>query len=250
MSVKSAIRNNSPRVYESAKATRRLLRLMRLVQSPKLIPEAMHLHRLSRSYFAGWSTTHATRWWEYPWALHQVDRFADLPVRRALEVGAGTSPTPIALRQRDFAVLVIDPDAQQLLGHKAGNEWDFTDYSHWGIETLKAGMEDFPPCGSFGLVMSISVIEHVSGEARRQGLARLAAALEQGGLFVLTVDLIPGTYHLWNRLEEEIESVDSHGDLDTLVEELAAVGLDLISLDFCPIVCPPTDVVGIVALKR
>lgn len=250
MNVKSSIRNASPRAYQFIKATRRLARLARLAQSPRLIPEAVRLNRLSRSHFGGWSTTHATRWWEYPWALRQVDRFAEIPVRRALEVGAGTSPTPLALRQREFSVLVIDPDAQELLGHKVGNEWDFTDYSRWGIQTVKAGMEDFPPRGSFGVVMSISVIEHVPERARRQGLARLAAALEPGGLCVLTVDLIPGTSHLWNRLEGEIESVDTHGDLNTLTDELAGVGLDVLTVEPCPIVCPPTHVVGIAALKR
>lgn len=235
----------SPAAYTKLSKARQARSMLR---SPGLIAEAMRLSRVSKTYFNGWSTPHATRWWEYAWAMQQVDVSGPL-AKRALEVGAGTSPTPIALRQRGFEVVVIDPDAETLLGRKVGNEWDYTDYGAWGITTVRAGMEEYESANPFGVIMSISVIEHVPAAARREGFRRFGQMLTEGGLCVLTIDLIPGTNRLWNRVEDEIEPTAKHGDLDEVIEELAAVGLNLITLERCPIVAPPTDVVGMVLQK-
>ena len=196
---------------------------------------AMRLHALSRRSFDGWATGQASRWWEYPWALQQVERRLPGRSRTAADLGAGTSPVPIALTRLGLSTTVVDPDAISLLGRRYNNEWDFADYEAWGVRTIKAGMEEavLEPA-SLGFCLSISVIEHLPAETRRQGIAQISRSLEPEGFAIVTIDLLPGTRLLWNRVVDEIESPSVHGTEDDLVVEFAEQDLRLVERSNAP----------------
>ena len=148
---------------------------------------------------------------------------------------------PIALAKLGLATTVVDPDAVSLLGRRYNNEWDLGDYSQWNVKAIRAGMEDpvLDPA-SQGFIVSISVIEHLSAEARRRGIAQISRALEPEGFAILTIDLLPGSRLLWNRVVDEIEPYSVHGTQDDLVAEFAQSGLQLVELAECPL--PPGNV--------
>ena len=157
---------------------------------------------------------------------------------------------PIALANLGFDTIVVDPDARTLLGRRAGNEWDFFDYGRWAVRTERAGIEDsvFTPA-SLEVAVSISVIEHLAAEQRRSGFVRLADALVDGGLCVLTVDLLSDSDFLWNRVEQVIESPDVHGAIEDVVAEAEAAGLRLKARERCPIE-PEHPVEGLVFVRE
>jgi hypothetical protein len=83
----------------------------------------------------------------------------------------------------------------------------------------------WPP---FDGVYSVSVIEHVPATARRALLADISARTRLGGLVVLTIDLVRGGDDLWNlNLGVEVEDFATHGSLHDVIEECAAVGLEI-----------------------
>lgn len=201
---------------------------------PSLALSSIRLQRASRRAFGGWMTNHRSRWWEYPWVLDRARSWAT--GGKAADYGAGTSPVPIALRQVGFDVTVIDPDAETLLGRSVGNEWDLFDYQRWGISTVKAGLEDAVfDSRSLSLAVSVSVIEHIPAAMRREGFTRLADSLDDGGALVVTIDLLPGTDHLWNLVESEVEPREEHGTIDDVLTEAASVGLRAVERARCPV---------------
>lgn len=167
---------------------------------------------------------------------------------RAADFGAGKSPVPLALADLGYVTFVVDPDT---LGGKYGNEWDFVDYGRWGIDTIRAGMEDrvFDP-DSLDVAVSVSVIEHLPADARRRGLAEIYRALRPGGLAVFSVDVLPDGINLWNRVEDEVEPIDVHGTVDDFVAECAAAGFQLETRVNCPVTVPHLQVQAMVLRKR
>lgn len=216
-----------------------------LAREPKLVFHHVRLRRLSRKAFAGWSTTHTPRWWEYPWIVGRVRRYGSGGA--AADFGAGRSPVPLALADLGYRTSVVDPDT---LEGEYDNEWHFTDYTRWGIETIKAGMEDpvFEP-GSLDIAVSVSVIEHIPAEQRRRGLHQIAAALKPDGVAVLSLDLMPDGKHLWNRVVDEVEPLDIHGTVEDFIGECAAAGLRVIERRTCPIRLPHLVVEAFVLTK-
>ncbi|MDT4936922.1 MAG: hypothetical protein QOG80_593 [Pseudonocardiales bacterium] len=192
------------------------------------------MRRLSKKAFNGWATTHRPRWWEYPWIVREVRRRGG--GGKAADFGAGQSPVPLALAELGYETFVVDPDT---LEGKYDNEWNFVDYGRWGITTIRAGMEDavFEP-GTLDVAVSVSVIEHLPADARRRGLQQIYTALKPGGLAVLSVDVLPDGIHLWNRVEDEIESLDVHGTVDDFMNECEAVGFSILQRSACPITVP------------
>ena len=71
---------------------------------------------------------------------------------------------------------------------------------------------------AFDGVYSVSVIEHIPSAQRRLLLADIAARTRLGGTVVLTIDLVRGAEHLWNRnLGIVVEDPALHGTLDDVV---------------------------------
>ena len=150
----------------------------------------------------------------------------------AVDFGAGKSPTPILLARLGYTTAVVDSDQ---LENQYSNEWQWVDYAKWGIKTFKAGMEDrlFDE-GSLSVAISVSAIEHMPAEIRRQSILEISRAVRKGGLVVLTIDVLPDGKHLWNFAVDEIEPEEVHGTVDAFVEELKGSGLVLISREACP----------------
>ncbi len=215
---------------------------------PDLKRRAKAIQALSRSSL-GWATTHRTRFWEYGWTLQQVDVFRNGRTLSVADVGAGRSPIPIALSQSGFRTIVADPGSV----HSSGVEWSWTDYSSFGVETKRTGMENLSiPSSSLGFVLCISVLEHVPSSVRRAGLTEFARTLEVGGICIITLDLVPGTNRLWNRaLGRQVESDSEHGTLPDITNEASEIGLELQSQSVSPLhgVDPRVDVVGLVFRK-
>jgi hypothetical protein len=172
------------------------------------------------------------------------------PHGRVADYGAGTSPVPIALARIGYETVVVDPDAVTLLGRKVGNEWDLADYSRWSIPLHRAGIEDrvFDDRELVGAV-SVSVLEHLLADQRRQGLVRVADAMTSGGVFVCTIDLMPDGTFLWNRVEHEIEPAAVHGTLVHFIDEALASGFRLLECARCPI-RPREPVVGLAFVRE
>ena len=159
---------------------------------------------------------------------------------------------PIALADLGLRTTVADPNSQEMTGKTSGGEWDWTDYSPWGVETKCAGMEEqiFEEA-TLGVAVSVSVIEHIPAEVRRAGLQALSVALEDKGLLILTVDLVRGTRQLWNRvLDIEVEGLDVHGTVEDLIGEAAACGLSLVHQELCPVSTEHHDILGLVFERR
>ena len=209
---------------------------------------ALKIRRLSRASFAGWASSHRSRIWEYPWVIREVTRGSASGSPVAIDIGAGRSPVPIALRHLGMRTIVVDPGPGSEKDRGAtGKEWEWTDYTKFGVETQRTTMEDMVIApGTVGFAVSVSVIEHLPAQSRRAGIARVADALRPGGHFIVTVDLARGTDALFNMAAgAAVESADEHGKLGDLLSEVAAVGLRLERLCRSPLSVGACDVVGI-----
>lgn len=235
--MKRLVRRIFPHLYQALGRGRTVLRASSDV---RLAWSAVQMFRLSASHFDGWMTSHATRWWEYPWVLRHAKGLSG----RAVDFGAGKSPMPIALAQSGFEVDVVDPDTLQ---GEYENEWEWLDYGRWCITTHRAGMENsLYGDGELDLAVSVSVIEHLPAETRRQSLGELGRQVKSGGRVVITVDVLPGTEQLWNRVVDEVEPLDEHGTVTDMLDEARRAGLHLVHIERCPIRLPQLEAVGLV----
>ena len=211
------------------------------------------IRRLSKRAFAGWVTKQPSRLWEYPWVVREVERRMAGRTRAAMDAGAGKSPVPIALARLGLTTVVVDPGTPRPgTGEPVcGSEWEWTDYSKFGVRSVRGGMEEaVVPARSLGFVVSVSAVEHLRADVRRAAFARIAQALEPAGVLVLTVDVFPGSTDLWNRcLGEIVEAPDEHGCAETLVAEAAAIGMELQHRQRCPLSPGRVDVEGFVFIR-
>ena len=196
-----------------------------------LAVDALRHRRTSRRAFGGWVAGNSLRAWEYAWTMRQVAKHG-VGSGAAVDFGAGKSPTPILLARLGYTTAVVDSDQ---LDNEYSNEWQWVDYGQWGIKTHRAGMEDrlFDE-GSLSVAVSVSAIEHMPAETRRQSIGEISRAVHVGGLVVLTIDVLPDGKHLWNFAVDEIEPEEVHGTIDAFVDELQKSGLRLISREACP----------------
>jgi hypothetical protein len=183
---------------------------------------------LSRSTF-GWYSRTITRSFEGPWI---VERIGDLPRQRILDIGAGISPVPLLLARDGARVVTIDnhrklcdPDTEN---PRKWNDWGFLDYAQFDsritsrhADVLTADFER----RAFTTVYSMSVVEHMTAEVRCAMWPRVHHWLDDAGLLLLTLDLVPGTERLWDLAEgQRVDAQDEHGDLSDVVTELEDAG--------------------------
>ncbi len=186
--------------------------------------------------FHAWQTTrfypdHAPRLWEYPVVARLITDNLP-PGSRLIDVGAGVTPLAPFLTGRGFTVDTVDPSPRRREWPPADdwNEWDFLDYGAAGLahRSWNGELSDVPTGALYHGAYSVSVIEHVPAGERRVLLNQMAVRTRPGGLVVLTIDLVRGGDDLWNRnLGVEVEDPALHGTLQNVVEEGAAVGLEL-----------------------
>ncbi|ODS01236.1 hypothetical protein AUC68_12815 [Methyloceanibacter methanicus] len=182
---------------------------------------------ISRAVF-GWYTEHTPRLFEYPWLLSCFG--SDLRQQRIGDLGAGLSALPFALANRGADVRTVDSHTRIVSNEGASqfNEWGFYDYGkvHSRISSLNAEMraETYEP-RSFDAWYSISVIEHMPADIRRNLIKVIATTLKPGGKLYLTLDLEKRSQDLWILNEgKAVEARDQHGTLSSIVQELRAAG--------------------------
>lgn len=108
----------------------------------------------------------------YPDALvDQVLDYAGRPVRRALEIGAGTGKATRAFAARGVDVTATDPDGA-MLGELRRHVPD-------GVVTMQASLEDLAPTGRFDLVFAAASLHWTEPSGR---WPRIAARLEPAGV--------------------------------------------------------------------
>ena len=188
---------------------------------------------VSRSYF-GWFTKHAPRLYEYPWLLLMFGR--NLKEMNIIDFGAGVSPLPIMLNMRGAKVHTIDTSLMKVdIAHiERQNEWGFLDYGQLckNIESHNAEfVSNLFEESSIDIFYSISVVEHLPVEARKQTLKVVKQVLKKNGKILLTIDLKKNTNNIWNYSENKIvEDELTHGNLISLKVELEDIGFQNISI--------------------
>lgn len=191
-------------------------------------PNLLPLVRLSREKL-GFFTSTVSRLLEYPWIASQM---GDVAGKRIVDVGAGVGPLPFYLAERGARVVTVDnhPGVRTLETRAGWNEWGFLDYSQCD-ERISSFHEDASRFDfqESDIVYSVSVLEHVQAEIRRTIFKKISTGLRRNGRLFLTFDLIPGTEQLWNLSEGKlVESQEIHGDIQSVVVELASIGFDVV----------------------
>jgi len=186
----------------------------------------IRLMDISRKCF-GFFTKTSTRSIEYPWVFDQLTRLKR--DARILDIGAGISPLPIALKQSEKVVETIDshPIIWQVNPKNNWNEWGFLDYKNIDpkIQSFNEDVTRFTPVAPYDAIYSISVIEHMPRSEWEKTLKLTSSWLKPEGQLILTLDLIPNTDDLWNRSEGKTVDTDSeHGTLADIHKTLSEVG--------------------------
>ncbi len=185
--------------------------------------------RLEAWRSVGFYPDHAPRLWEYPIVADLLQR--NLPTgARLVDVGAGVTPLPPYLTALGYRVETVDPSAtvRSWPPEPDWNEWDYLDYRRAGLahRSWNRTLERLPCRRRFDAAYSISVIEHLPAESRRSLIRELASRVGDGGLVILTVDLLRGTDRLWNRSRGlVVEEPAAHGSFADLVSECHDAGL-------------------------
>jgi len=180
---------------------------------------------ISRKRF-GFFTKHTPRAFEYVWMLENLDNKQNMTT---LDVGAGLNPIPFYLAALNCDVYTIDYSTfiRDVTGDKEDwNEWGFYNYNEVNPSihsfNVDINQHDFDR-EQFDVIYSISVIEHMPAEERRQLIERLSKWLKPKGQLLLTVDLYKGKHDLWNyNYGVVVEETDVHGTLDDFFNELGS----------------------------
>jgi hypothetical protein len=217
-------------------------------------PLALAALRLQARRTTGFYPDHAPRLWEYPVVARLISD--GLPAgSRLVDVGAGVTPLAPYLTSLGFVVDTVDPSPNRRVWppQPDWNEWDFLDYAAVGLahRSWNCTLDELPARPPFDGAYSVSVIEHLPASARRSLLAAIAARVREGGLVVLTIDLVRGADDLWNRnLGVEVEDLSTHGTLPDVIQECAAVGLEQVDQQVVRDWGDTSVDIGLLALRR
>lgn len=122
---------------------------------------------------------------------------ADVPAKRALDIGCGNGKYLVFLKSLGFEVCGIDssPTAVELAKESLGN----------GAEILLADayLDPFPG-SSYGLVISIAAIHHGLKAQVRQAIGKIYNVLLPGGRFFVTLPDNEGSSH-WTMMTDHQE---------------------------------------------
>jgi 2-polyprenyl-3-methyl-5-hydroxy-6-metoxy-1,4-benzoquinol methylase len=175
---------------------------------------------------------HEPRVWEYP---SVADRVLELVPAggRVADVGAGVTPLAPFLTTVGYRVDTVDPSPIQRSWppRPDWNEWDFLDYAQARLAeaSWNCTLDQVPADRTYEAVVSVSVVEHLPAQVRRELLGEVARRLEPDGVTVLTVDVERDTTALWNRSRgERVEDPELHGSFDELLAEVVGAGMELV----------------------
>lgn len=184
----------------------------------------------SRNSFQ-WYTKHYPRLYEYPWLLEKLGR--DLKGLKIADFGAGVTPLPLQLAQREAQVFTVDKHEikRDIKTIDKANEWGFFDYSILDdniISYNQALDNNTFEKNSLDVWYSISVVEHMPAVVRRAIFKIMADSLKANGRLFLTIDLVKDSTKLWNMAEGKIvEDEEEHGTLDSFIKELEVLGFKI-----------------------
>ena len=189
------------------------------------------LKALSDKHFR-WHSTHFSRKWEYPWAASQL---AEMGIRgkSIMDAGAGKSPLALWLAENGAITYTVDSDRQ------VGTGSGFFDYGKLGLGIISV-RSDFRnmawiEADALDAITSISVIEHITANARRRTWAEFRRVLKPGGLLILTLDLVGSGDRLLNKCaQKRVEGFVAHGHLSDVEWELRHNDFIEVDRALCP----------------
>ena len=128
-----------------------------------------------------------SRYFEYPWALSQIERLGRR--LRLLDIGSGPSFLPAYLAQQGHLVVTCDSDAAQLslqarFAVRAGSVGRLLPAV---VDATRLGVL----AGSVDCVTCLSVLEHAPDAGDMRAVTELAQTLRPGGLLLLTLPYAP-----------------------------------------------------------
>lgn len=186
---------------------------------------------------------YAARLWEYPYAILAAELTRGMKVA---DIGCGMTAFTIYLKDHaQCEVTGIDPDVFELgLKYRShGVSAEFIERTR--IKFLKGDMTALPlESESQDRAFSISVMEHVPPDIRRQGMQEIARVLKPGGRAIITVDM-----SMWFELNRPLDLVWESGlNLFGLVDlRWPTHRFGMFSDD--PVKGQPADVYGMVLAK-
>jgi hypothetical protein len=151
----------------------------------------------------GFYTQHYQHTINYPWLAARLEKLR--PGSRALDIGAGLSPLPLAA---DW------------------NEWGFFDYRllHPNLSAHHCDIADFRPSAEFAAIYSACSIAHMPSVLRQEVFRRCRDWLRPGGTLLLALDLIPSSDFIWNLSEgQDVEPLLRHGTITDLLRQLTGL---------------------------
>lgn len=176
------------------------------------VPDVLGWRTRYRGPFA-FQPNNSTRRFEYPWAFHAVSLRAGMVV---VDLGGGMSGFPFTLARAGASVVNVDPfldygsthdyrnvDPERLIDRL--NQIHGTAVRLVRRDLVGAAL----PAASVDVVYCISMLEHLSTEARAEALGEVGRILKPGGHLVLTVDLFldlaPFTARATNRYGTNVD---------------------------------------------
>lgn len=206
---------------------------LKTIKYPNLLNDLVKLSREIIGFFPKTSI----RMFEYPWLVDTVQNLNqnefNLPNLKIIDIGAGVSVLPFYLAENGYTVLTIDshPSTERKLEDMENwNEWGFLDYSllNEKITSLREDAATYIPSDKMDIAYSISVIEHMPSDTRKKLIQNVSNWLEEGGFFLITMDLVPGKNKLWNLNEgKKVENGLVHGNLRSVLRELRKAGFEI-----------------------
>jgi len=210
------------------------------------LPDHSDLNKIRYPWSAGILSKpafYAARLWEYPFSILAAELS---PGMKVADIGCGMTAFTIYLKEHSRCeVTGIDPDVFEagVKYRSHGVSQEFIERT--GIKFLKGDMTELPlENDSQDRAFSISVMEHVPPDIRRQGMQEIARILKPGGRAVLTVDM-----SMWFEMNRPLDLVwesglNIHGTIDL---RWPTQRFGMFSDD--PVKGMPADVFGMVLIK-
>ncbi len=201
-----------------------------VLENFKSLEPLFTLVNLSRKTFGFFNKT-ITRCYEYPFIVKEIGGISG---KRVLDIGTGLSPLPLFLAEQGASVVTVDNSTIVRSIDQTKENWDgwgYFDYGELSDNIISYNEDIFSinlSSDSLDCIYSVSVIEHLPVATRRSMWPIITELLIKKGTLLLTMDLVPNTYSLWNYCQGEIvDSVDAHGDIEVIKEEIDIAGLTI-----------------------
>jgi hypothetical protein len=218
-----------------------------VVQHPYDMPEAIlqsataasdrpdilrQLVAISRETF-GYYANHYAHTINHVWAATRLSSLC--PGARVLDIGAGLSSLPIWLASRGLQVDCVDGSPMIRTSPAAPDwldwdEWGFFDYATLGpnLSAHHCEIGAFNPPNTYDAIYSMGSLAAMHSTDWQWALASSRTWLNAGGILLLAVGLLRGTYSMWNfGYGVEAEPVATHGKVCDIEHHLVKSGFSV-----------------------